>query len=89
MVISKQPIIDAELWIEVNKLERVNKINNLVQLLNEDWDHLLEIRSRIEQARPMFISIRKVLCGRELNIEFRMRIVRCYVFSILLYGVES
>ena len=31
----------------------------------------------------------KILCGHELTMCLRMRILRCYVFSVLMYGVES
>lgn len=68
MVVNKQHVICAELWIGMNKLEKVYKVKYLGQLLNEDWDHLLQIRSRTEQARTLFICMRKVLCGHQLNI---------------------
>ena len=57
--------------------------------IDENWDHSLEIRCRIEQAREAFFKFQKVLKNRDLNLQLRTRILRCYVFSVLLYGVES
>lgn len=31
----------------------------------------------------------KVLCDRNLNLNLRTRIAKCYVFSVLLYGAEA
>lgn len=33
--------------------------------------------------------MRRILCGHNLNLQLRMRLLRCCVFSILLYRVES
>ncbi|CAG9838969.1 unnamed protein product [Diabrotica balteata] len=37
----------------------------------------------------MFYIMQKVLCNRQLGISLRTRIIKCYVFSTLLYGVEA
>ncbi|CAG9830637.1 unnamed protein product [Diabrotica balteata] len=33
--------------------------------------------------------MRKVLCARELTLDLRVRLARCYIFSTLLYGMEA
>ena len=33
--------------------------------------------------------MKTVLCSRDIDLPLRMRILRCYVFSILLYGAKS
>lgn len=48
-----------------------------------------EIRIRIEKARSSFFKFKNLLCGHDINIALKIRILRCYVFSVLLYGVES
>lgn len=78
-----------ELWIRSNKLERIRKIKYLRQLQNEDWNHSVAIRSGIAQARLMFIRIRNVVCGYELDIKLKIRMIRCYFsLSVLLCGAE-
>ncbi|CAG9826217.1 unnamed protein product, partial [Diabrotica balteata] len=49
----------------------------------------VEIKVLIERARTIFNKMRKVLCARELKIDLRVRLARCYIFSILLYGIEA
>lgn len=43
----------------------------------------------IELALSIFIKLRMLFTSRDVNIGLRMRMLRCYVFSIALYGVEE
>lgn len=31
----------------------------------------------------------KILCSRDITLELRTRMLKCYIFSILLYGMEA
>ncbi|CAG9832680.1 unnamed protein product [Diabrotica balteata] len=33
--------------------------------------------------------MKTILCIKDLKLELRVRVLRCYVFSILQYGLES
>jgi len=70
-------------------LEKADTITYLGCSLNKEWDHSREIRCRIEKARTVFNRLRKVLCNMHLNITIRTQVLKCYVFSTLLYGVEA
>lgn len=89
MVISKNPNASVEITVNGNTLERVRKMTYLGCVLNDGWDHSVEIKARIEKARAMFVNMRNVLCNLRLNLKTRLRVLRCYVFSTLLYGVEA
>lgn len=89
LVVSKQKDIIGRLEYEGKPIERVQFHKYLGCLLNADWDATQEIRSRIEQARSAFIKMRTVLCSRDIDLALRIRVLKCYVFSILLYGAES
>lgn len=89
MVISKNQIPYQPLVIGNQRIERVASITYLGTSLNELWDHSVEIKCRIEKARSTFIRMRSVFKDRDLHINTKMRLLRCYVFSVLLYGVES
>lgn len=52
--------------------------------LNKGWDYSLEIGSRIEKARSAVKRMKSVPCNIILNIGIRIRVLRCYIFSILL-----
>lgn len=89
LVISKQHDTTANVTVRGVRLEQVRQIKYLGCLINNDGDNHTEIRSRIECARAAFNKMRKVLCSRDLRLPLRIRLLRCYVFSILLYGVEA
>ena len=48
-----------------------------------------DVKCRIEVARNSFVKLRDVLASRQINIELRKRISRCYVLSTLLYASET
>ncbi|KAJ2952534.1 hypothetical protein O0L34_g6852 [Tuta absoluta] len=70
-------------------LERVQSYKYLGCIVNEQSDHSIEIKCRIEQARSAFVKMSDLLCNRSLQVSTRVRLARCYVFSILLYGSEA
>lgn len=80
------PII---LIIENRRIEQVHKYTYLGSTINEHWDHSVKIKCRIEKARAAFNKLGPILKEHHLNIEMKMRLVRCYVFAVPLYGVES
>lgn len=60
--------------------------------LNVKWDHLIEIQTRIEKARSVFIKTRKILCDMRPSISIENKNVRWYVFStctVLRHGVSQ
>lgn len=49
----------------------------------------MELRSRIEIARSAFLNMKHFFCNRSLNKTFKISVLKLYVFSILLYGIEA
>ncbi|KAI5707314.1 hypothetical protein M8J77_000030 [Diaphorina citri] len=70
-------------------LERTSNVNYLGSYINDDWDIQKEIKIRIEKARTSFFKFKNLFCGHEINLALKLRMLRCYVFSVLLYGMES
>ena len=86
MVFSKQ---HEDITISVNgeAVEQVSTFQYLGTIVTSgNYDIKREIRSRIEKARQAFWNMKNFFTGSELNIDLRMRMIRCYVFSTLLYG---
>ena len=48
-----------------------------------------EIRRRIGIAKSAFTSMGKVLTSRDIHMTVRIKVLRCYVWSTLLYGCET
>jgi len=91
MKISKKSNIINIINIKLDdvSLEQVKNYKYLGTLINENLDTEIEIKSRIEQARQSFMKWKNLLCHRSLNINTRIRTLKCYIWSILLYGVET
>lgn len=89
MVVSKKITPQTNLQINHTTVEQVRSYKYLGCTVNDRWEQHQEIKSRIEQARNAFGKMRPLLCNRNLSIELRKRMVKCYVFPILLYGMEA
>lgn len=55
--------------------------------MNKNGDQVIKVG--IEKSRSNFFKLNEVLCNRNQSLSLRLRIVRRYVFSVLLYGVET
>lgn len=89
MVISKSTLPTNNLLIDGQRIGRVPKYRYLGCWLNENWNPEQEIRIRIEIARSTFIKMQKLYTNKDINLKLRWRLVKCYVLSILYYGVET
>lgn len=70
-------------------LQNVHSFIYLGREINEHLDHSKEIRRRIEIARSGFIKMRNLLCHLKLSLSTRLRTLKCYIWSLLLYGCET
>ena len=48
-----------------------------------------DIRRRIGIAKSSFTSMKKVLTSRNIDMAVRVRVLKCYVWTTLLYGSEA
>ena len=76
------------MMIDGSPLEQVAKYQYLGHMLTEDVSTKKEIDIRTEKARAAFWK-HKELLRRNVNIETKKRILKCYVFSVLNYGCET
>ena len=49
----------------------------------------MEIKARIGMAKTQFGQLQKILTSRHISLQLRLRLMKCYVYSILLYGCET
>lgn len=89
MRISKTQRNNENLTINGTSVEQVEQYTYLGTMINSTNDYSKEIKTRIEKARANFNKLRRVLCTRDLKLDLRVRLARCYVFSTLLYGMET
>src|SRR5215813_4188104 len=56
--------------------------------MSEDGRSKSEIKRRIAMAKEVFNNKKIILCG-PMKKELRKRLIKCYVWSVLLYGCET
>jgi len=89
MIATKTEVPNEDLYVEGEKLQRVESYDYLGTNVNCSVDYCSEIKISIEKACVSFMSIKKLLYSRDLSMEIRPRMLKCYVFLIILYGVEA
>ena len=85
MVFSKSEVgHTCKITVHGNTLEQVDRFVYLGSLFTSDGRCEQDVRQRIA-----FTSLEKVLKNWNINIQFRCRFLKCYVWSTLLYGSEA
>ena len=75
--------------VDGQELEQVRDFRYLGQIITDDGRCDKEVKRRIAIARSNFINMKDVLATRKLKWDTRMRLVRCYILSTLLYASET
>lgn len=89
MTISKNQIPVGQLLVNQKPVTYVSGYVYLGTNINDKWDHSVEIKQRIEKARTAFIKMNNVFRSHNLPLKTKIRLLRCYVFTVLLYGAEA
>ena len=90
MVISRKvETPKVNITLDGQPVEQVERFVYLGQLITENGKCDEEIKRRIEIARTAYIKMRNVLTNPKLSTSARLRFIKCYVWSTLLYGVET
>ena len=86
MRISRQPS-PVTITVDQKQLENVKCFKYLGSVLTDDGRCTCEIKSRIAMTKAAF-NRKKNLFTRKLAIYMRKKLVKCYVWSMALYGAE-
>jgi hypothetical protein len=87
MRISRQQIPET-IMIEQKQLENVECFKYLGNVLTNDGRCTCEIKCRISMAKAAF-NKKRALFTSTLDLELSKKLVKCYIWSITLYGVET
>ena len=87
MRISRQPS-PVTIMIDQKQLENVECFKYLGSILKNDGRCTCEIKSRIAMAKAAF-NKKKTLFTSKLDLNLRKKLVKCYIWSMALYGVET
>lgn len=89
MVISREQHNQAQIVIDDKLIERVNDFKYLGCNINDKLDSDVEIKIRTARARSTFIKFQRYLCRREVSLNIRLRMIKCYIWPIITYGAET
>ena len=90
MVFSKSEMRPTcKITVHGNPLEQVDRFVYLGSVFTSDGRCEQDIRQRVAIAKSAFTSLEKILKNRNINIQLRCRLLKCYVWSTLLYGSEA
>jgi len=74
--------------IDQKQMENVECFKYLGSMLTNDGRCTREIKSRIAMAKAAF-SKKKVLFTSKLDLNLRKKLIKCYIWSMALYGAET
>ena len=86
MRISRQPF-PVKLMMDQKQLENVESFKYLGSILTNDGRCTREIKCRISMAKAAF-SKKRALFTSTLDLELRKKLVKCYIWSVALYGLK-
>ena len=91
LIITRKPdeFQNSKLKLNNEDIERVKRFNYLGTWLCEDCSSDVEVKCRIEKARSSFVRFRNILTNTEFDLNLKIRFTKCYVWSVLLYGMEG
>jgi hypothetical protein len=87
MRISRQPF-PVKIVIDQKQLDNVESFKYLGSILSNDGRCTCEIKCRIAMAKAV-INKKRALFTSTLDLELRRKLVKCYIWSIALYGAET
>ena len=90
MIFTKSKIIPpCNITVHNKPLKQVESFMYLGSLLTSDARCEQEIKRRIGIAKSAYRSMENILSSRSIALPVRLRALKCYVWSTLLYGSET
>ena len=90
MVVSKKENNPkCKLFSKGEQIRQVQKFKYLGYTLTSDGKCRTEIKKRIAVAKDSFQKMSPILKNRNMSFSTKLRVLKTYVWSILLYGCES
>ena len=87
MIVSKRGKIKCQVTLDNKTLEQVSRYKYLGSWISDDAKCVEEIRTRIALAKEAFWKNKELLRGN-IRPRTKLKILNCYVFSVLNYGCE-
>ena len=89
MVVSKKTTNPTcSLFSKGEQIKQVTKFKYLGYLITSDGRCISEIRKRTAMAKDAFHKMKPILMNRNISTATKNRVLKTYVWPVLLYGCE-
>jgi len=90
MVMSKKSEVPkSKIFLNGEILEQTDHFDYLGSIVTSDCRSEKEIRRRIVLAKKAFMEKKNIFADKKLSMDLKTRLLKCYVWSTLLYGCEG
>ena len=90
MVFSKsRNVPTCNIYLNNEKIKQVQELEYLGSIITSDVKCDKDIKCRIAIAKKKFIEKKSIFTNSKVSIGTRKRFLKCYIWSVLLYGSES
>ena len=90
MVFSKSSSIPTRrIKVHGKPMEQVNSFVYHGSVFTSDGRCEKELKRCMGIAKTAITSMKKVLCGRNISMSVRLRVLKCYIWSTMLYRCET
>ena len=89
MVVTRKGGTFVNIDIDGKNIETVSRFKYLGQQIENTGKCGLEVKTRIAIAKSRFSQLKNILTSDRTQLSTRLRILKCYVHSALLYGAET
>ena len=89
LVTKLQTVPRLTLFLKENSIKPTEHFRYLGSLISSNGRSTNEIKRRIVLAKQAFIDLGYILCNKKMSFRIRFRLLKCYVWSVFVYGCES
>ena len=79
----------VNIQLENRRIKQVENFTYLGSVIADDGKSETEIKKRIGVAKMAYNKMKRILSNMSMTLSLRIRLLKCYVWSVLLYGCET
>ena len=81
--------LTVNISLQGRRIHQVDNYKYLGAMVTKDGKCEGEVLKRIGMAKSRFNEMRKVLTNMNISMRLRLRLLKCFIWSVLLYGCEA
>lgn len=86
---TKAQIPECRVMVNGVPVEKLHKFKYLCIWITSGGRSEIDVNCRVSLVMKIFMNMRNVMCVRKLGMGGRKYLLRCYIWSMQLYGCES